>query len=1494
MSGKAAGTKEVYRGYYPYASARFDGEPPGLKPLEDELTSRRMFDEWTSTLPLEAKAAAATTRRLFESWGRNREFFYSEGFRHAADTIKGERLESYLRGLAETDQIYRGTEEISRTIADSGVSKGFIDIWGTLLGSSGQGSTLMHDPDFIRGLCGVECEGDVNEFRRATLWYLGIQANRIPKFARIAKEMMADDATKGEMSRMFDRGCLFEYLECEYFTRIDHAQAAKHRQVMEKSKLLQRPLAGSYIRYALDQLLNYPQNQGYALEEEFIGALGCIKPEVSSRLLDTYTRSESEPCALEAAIRRVAKEGGFHALDDGMQEQAVIATIGAPSDFPIAEAFATLKAASGRVEDSFTAAFLGTARGVFDRGGLAGCADFCASAAAIAKEDASRLGGYLSMAKGLAQDKAGGNSLTHLVEPANVSHLCAIEKGKFDLISCDALIRHRLGPSLSAAKDKAAIVSHINNTDHEGLAEVLSWVRPINDDLIRLGYDIRGEASRTYLKLAWRLCLLPHSKADETRLHSYMKSVQDDTSTLRVLNQTLKHIDDRYEREVDLRYIPDERKAESYHILKMCGCLKPKNTIGWEGFESGLNSIKTACTARLDDETNLLSRRLVMAQNSGAYQETRNVDIESLYPRLDRHCFELMTFITRGNYGAIRAIIQRMPNAPGGEVQALKDMAERFNEPVTVPGSNAPDISVHEAVHNRPGKENIDVVSTYMAVLEERKKAESPGTNPDSIDSDLTELQRIKTILEMHYRENSSQESANESLRTVLAEESEKIADKGLIEAAEKLGEYAAAGGWEAATRVGDVRQSIKERILSRKTDWLERLPLLRLDLAIEQFAYFEFTKAAGALKNDRESLDAGVRLIGSMAKCLDASGLGDERAMAVADQIAAIAGKEEINPDDPTRVAAQLRMLELLSVEYASRLAAGHKRSWKDAPAGLAEKFVSGAWRNTPLRLAVETVAPRILQNELSQSARKPQRQDMLTLLQVAQELARLTAPKPTESHVHISSDTDPQNVPREWFGGKAHNLALMAHAGLPVPEAFALQANADASDDETLSVIGKLEAATGRELGKGDSPLLVSVRSSGRVSMPGMMDTVLYVGMNDDVLKTLADTHGERFAYDCYERFLRGYGTAVLGMNQTAFKERADVYDPKELVGQHLQAISEAGFEIPPAKEQVINAVKAVHKSWNCPRARAFRANNGIPDEWHSGAVIQDMAYGNMGERSGSGVMFTRDNRTGEKSPMIEFLSGASGEDIVSGFSRANDKIPAASKERMIGYGEVVERLLEDMGDIEFTIEKGDPRLLQCRRGKRTPHAAIRIAVDLANEGLISNEQALSMTNWPTLKAALDTRKIDDGVADTPIAAAEGSTSGAAHGWVAHDPETAQALTNAGKPYVYFATTLRPEDYPAISGACAVVAKEGGLTSHAALICTGNDIPALLGCDFTIDQKEGTISLEGKKLVCGTDQVTVDANRGRLYDGELRLQSKPLPPEAGILDEWLGGVEA
>ena len=492
-----------------------------------------------------------------------------------------------------------------------------------------------------------------------------------------------------------------------------------------------------------------------------------------------------------------------------------------------------------------------------------------------------------------------------------------------------------------------------------------------------------------------------------------------------------------------------------------------------------------------------------------------------------------------------------------------------------------------------------------------------------------------------------------------------------------------------------------------------------------------------------------------------------------------------------------------------------------------------------------------------------------------------------------------------RELLGGKGANLAEMTNLGLPVPQGFTISTEActqyyedgrrinDEIQAEIMEYIEKMEQITGKKFGDQENPRLVSVRSGARASMPGMMDTILNLGLNEDVVEVMAKKSGNpRWAYDCYRRFIQMYSDVVMEVGKKYFEQLIDAMkakkgvtkdveltadDLKELANQFKAEYKEKiGEDFPyDPKEQLMGAIKAVFRSWDNPRANVYRRDNDIPNSWGTAVNVQMMAFGNMGETSGTGVAFTRNPSTGEKVLTGEFLMNAQGEDVVAGvrtpqhIDQLKEVMPEVY-EQFVGICNTLENHYRDMQDMEFTIEDKHLYMLQTRNGKRTPAAALKIACDLIDEGMIDEKQAVLMIEPRNLDALLhpqfDVKALK---AATPVAKALAASPGAACGKIVFTAVDAKVWNEKGEKVVLVRLETSPEDIEGMKAAQGILTVRGGMTSHAAVVARGMGTCCVSGCSaITMDEENKKFELAGKTYHEG-DCISIDGSTGNIYDG-------------------------
>jgi pyruvate,orthophosphate dikinase len=511
-----------------------------------------------------------------------------------------------------------------------------------------------------------------------------------------------------------------------------------------------------------------------------------------------------------------------------------------------------------------------------------------------------------------------------------------------------------------------------------------------------------------------------------------------------------------------------------------------------------------------------------------------------------------------------------------------------------------------------------------------------------------------------------------------------------------------------------------------------------------------------------------------------------------------------------------------------------------------------------------------------------------------------------------------------RELLGGKGANLAEMTGLGLPVPQGFTITTEACTQyyeDGREINAeiqaqineyIEKMEEITGKKFGDKENPLLVSVRSGARASMPGMMDTILNLGLNEDVVEVIAKkSNNPRWAWDCYRRFIQMYSDVVMEVGKKYFEELIDkmkaergvTYDVeltaddlKELAGQFKAEYKEKiGQDFPDdPKEQLMGAVKAVFRSWDNPRANVYRRDNDIPYSWGTAVNIQSMAFGNMGDDCGTGVAFTRDPATGEKKLMGEFLINAQGEDVVAGvrtpmpIAKMAEEFPEAF-EQFQNVCQTLENHYRDMQDMEFTVENKKLYMLQTRNGKRTAQAALKIACDLVDEGMRTEEEAVAMIDPRNLDTLLHPQFDAAALkAATPIGKGLGASPGAACGKIVFTAEDAENWNAKGEKVVLVRLETSPEDITGMKASQGILTVRGGMTSHAAVVARGMGTCCVSGCgDIAMDEANKKFTLAGKEFHEG-DYISIDGSTGNIYDGVIPTVDATIAGEFGRIMAW------
>ena len=511
-----------------------------------------------------------------------------------------------------------------------------------------------------------------------------------------------------------------------------------------------------------------------------------------------------------------------------------------------------------------------------------------------------------------------------------------------------------------------------------------------------------------------------------------------------------------------------------------------------------------------------------------------------------------------------------------------------------------------------------------------------------------------------------------------------------------------------------------------------------------------------------------------------------------------------------------------------------------------------------------------------------------------------------------------------RELLGGKGANLAEMTGLGLPVPQGFTITTEACTQyyeDGREINAeiqaqineyIEKMEEITGKKFGDKENPLLVSVRSGARASMPGMMDTILNLGLNEDVVEVIAKkSNNPRWAWDCYRRFIQMYSDVVMEVGKKYFEELIDkmkaergvTYDVeltaddlKELAGQFKAEYKEKiGQDFPDdPKEQLMGAVKAVFRSWDNPRANVYRRDNDIPYSWGTAVNVQSMAFGNMGDDCGTGVAFTRDPATGEKKLMGEFLINAQGEDVVAGvrtpmpIAKMAEEFPEAF-EQFQNVCQTLENHYRDMQDMEFTVENKKLYMLQTRNGKRTAQAALKIACDLVDEGMRTEEEAVAMIDPRNLDTLLHPQFDAAALkAATPIGKGLGASPGAACGKIVFTAEDAENWNAKGEKVVLVRLETSPEDITGMKASQGILTVRGGMTSHAAVVARGMGTCCVSGCgDINMDEENKKFTLAGKEFHEG-DYISIDGSTGNIYDGVIPTVDAKIAGTFGRIMGW------
>ena len=526
--------------------------------------------------------------------------------------------------------------------------------------------------------------------------------------------------------------------------------------------------------------------------------------------------------------------------------------------------------------------------------------------------------------------------------------------------------------------------------------------------------------------------------------------------------------------------------------------------------------------------------------------------------------------------------------------------------------------------------------------------------------------------------------------------------------------------------------------------------------------------------------------------------------------------------------------------------------------------------------------------------------------------------------AHKYVYAFSEGNAKMRELLGGKGANLAEMTIIGLPVPQGFTISTEACTQyyedgksinpdiQAEIMVAIEEMEKINGKKFGDKENPLLVSVRSGARASMPGMMDNILNLGLNEEVVNTIAAKSGNpRWAWDCYRRFIQMFSDVVMEVGKKYFeqlidkmKEEKGIKFDVELTAEDLKILanqfkaeykSKIGADFPDdPKVQLFEAIKAVFRSWDNPRANVYRRDNDIPYSWGTAVNVMPMVFGNMGDTSGTGVAFTRDPATGEKKLMGEFLINAQGEDVVAGvrtpmpISEMEEKFPEAYK-KFVETCAILEEHYRDMQDMEFTVENGKLFMLQCRNGKRTAQAALRIACDLVDEGMITEKQAVAMIDPRNLDTLLHPQFDAAALkAATPMGRGLGASPGAACGKIVFTADDAAAWNERGEKVVLVRLETSPEDITGMKAAQGILTVRGGMTSHAAVVARGMGTCCVSGCgDIAMDEENKKFTLGGKTFYEG-DCISLDGSTGAIYDGLIPTVDASISGYFGRIMGW------
>jgi phosphohistidine swiveling domain-containing protein len=891
------------------------------------------------------------------------------------------------------------------------------------------------------------------------------------------------------------------------------------------------------------------------------------------------------------------------------------------------------------------------------------------------------------------------------------------------------------------------------------------------------------------------------------------------------------------------------------------------------------------------------------------YDFQDRADVETELPQVERTAVMLLSSVTPENYWALRETVRCSPTTSMDVILELRQLALDIESMCADSAQGLPEgqarterarqgNDIHEAIHNHPSPRNLDLINGFL---------DEPWLTPDMRQTAL----RTREILEDIYHVGSA--SSDKVDRRFAELNVEGVQDEGLRERLNRFRDVAA-DDVRAARELGGVRLAVRDGILSPDTAPEERLHLMQIDLFLEELGYGLYSSAHERLEEGPASMPERLRLMDSIIQSQVANGMCNPGMTALGRQLTELADKPEWEREDYMRAFGVMAHLSRETDGMITQLhhsfdpilpeVASQRRMEPKNPHIIG--FVDNIMRAQPLHMLMEVYIPPV--------------RDMVT--GELGELSRAVDPTLQRQVSTLLSERPPEEVEQNIFffapgrvegsgemshvlGGKGAKLAEMAALGLPVPPGFTVRAGVEDVEgirDEVVAAVRELEEVTGRTFGGRENPLLVSVRSGARLSMPGMMDTVLNLGLNDDVVAGLSDRHGEEFAYDCYERFLRMYGRTVLGIRDERFERRekdASGGDFKRLAAAHKKTIADTGLSVPEDPiEQLMGAVGGVQRSWESPRARQYRALHGIPNEWGTAVNVQQMVFGNLGENSGTGVVFSRDKETGENVTRINYLENAQGEDVVAGVRTPLTSIPDERIQREVE--ETTRRLeqhFKDMVDVELTVQEGKLFILQVRSGKRSHEARARIAVEQALSGLITPEEALERVNLDILDRELTSAAMEPMArsAVTPIATAPNLSFGAAAGVIALSPDKARELHQQGTPVILVRRNTSPEDFEGMLYAQGVLTAEGGANSHAAITCNGLNKPCLPGCPgVQVDEARGIVRIGGVELREGIDALTFDGETGEIFRGALPLIQGESNPYLETLRDWEREVNA